>query len=104
MVPPTSGAAIGGREESIRVGGEAAIGDAQAAELGLTRVPLGYWTQAQSGLTGSPRFPRMKILILSRNAQLYSTSALLTAAEKRGHEVRVLDYLRCHMSITARKP
>ena len=46
----------------------------------------------------------MKILVLSRNAQLYSTSALVNAAEARGHEVRVVDYLRCYMNITARNP
>jgi len=46
----------------------------------------------------------MKILILSRNAALYSTDALVKAAEKRGHEVRVVDYLRCYMNITSRKP
>lgn len=46
----------------------------------------------------------MKILILSRNAQLYSTDALVRAAEARGHDVRVVDYLRCYMNITSRKP
>jgi ribosomal protein S6--L-glutamate ligase len=46
----------------------------------------------------------MKIIILSRNAQLYSTDALVRAAQKRGHEVRVIDYLRCYMNITSRKP
>ena len=46
----------------------------------------------------------MKILILSRNPKLYSTAALLHAAENRGHEVRVVDYLRCYMNITSRKP
>ena len=46
----------------------------------------------------------MKILILSRNAALYSTAALVKAAESRGHEVRVVDYLRCYMNITSRKP
>ena len=46
----------------------------------------------------------MKILILSRNAALYSTDALVKAAESRGHEVRVVDYLRCYMNITSRKP
>jgi len=46
----------------------------------------------------------MKILILSRNAKLYSTSALFHAAESRGHEVRVVDYLRCYMNITSRNP
>jgi ribosomal protein S6--L-glutamate ligase len=46
----------------------------------------------------------MKIAILSRSSSLYSTSRLREAAAKRGHEVRVVDYLRCYMDITARKP
>ena len=53
---------------------------------------------------GCDEFPRMKILILSRNAQLYSTDALVNAATSRGHEVRVVDYLRGYMNITSRKP
>ncbi len=46
----------------------------------------------------------MKILVLSRNAKLYSTEALVNAATSRGHEVQVVDYLRCYMNITSRKP
>ena len=46
----------------------------------------------------------MKIAILSRNAKLYSTRRLIEAAESRGHEVRVLDVLRCYMNITSRRP
>jgi ribosomal protein S6--L-glutamate ligase len=46
----------------------------------------------------------MKIAILSRDASLYSTNRLKEAGEKRGHEVRVIDYLRCYMNITSRKP
>ncbi|MBW3662565.1 MAG: 30S ribosomal protein S6--L-glutamate ligase [Actinobacteria bacterium] len=46
----------------------------------------------------------MRILILSRNAGLYSTSRLRQAAEERGHEVRVIDYLRCYMDITSHRP
>ncbi len=46
----------------------------------------------------------MKILILSRNPELYSTSALVSAAESRGHQVQVVDYLRCYMNITSSKP
>lgn len=41
----------------------------------------------------------MKIAILSRNKNLYSTSRLVEAAEKAGHEVTVIDYLRCYMNI-----
>ncbi|WP_297810144.1 30S ribosomal protein S6--L-glutamate ligase [uncultured Methylophaga sp.] len=46
----------------------------------------------------------MKIAILSRNAKLYSTRRLIEAAEARGHEVHVLDVLRCYMNITSLKP
>ena len=46
----------------------------------------------------------MKIAILSRGATLYSTARLKEAAISRGHEVAVVDYLRCYMDITARRP
>lgn len=46
----------------------------------------------------------MKIAILSRGANLYSTARLKEAAVERGHEVTVVDYLRCYMDITARRP
>ncbi|MGA7227738.1 MAG: 30S ribosomal protein S6--L-glutamate ligase [Acidimicrobiia bacterium] len=46
----------------------------------------------------------MKIAILSRNSGLYSTKRLKQAAVDRGHDVTVVDYLRCYMDITARKP
>lgn len=41
----------------------------------------------------------MKIAVLSRNANLYSTSRLIEAIEKRGHEAVVIDHLKC--SVTA---
>lgn len=46
----------------------------------------------------------MRIALLSRNANLYSTTRLKEAAEERGHEVRVIDYLRCVMDITSHRP
>jgi ribosomal protein S6--L-glutamate ligase len=46
----------------------------------------------------------MKIVILSRNPKLYSTRRLIESAEQRGHEVRVLDVLRCYMNITSMRP
>jgi len=46
----------------------------------------------------------MKIAILSRNKKLYSTRRLIEAAEARGHEVRVLDVLKCYMNITSMRP
>ena len=46
----------------------------------------------------------MKLAILSRNQKLYSTRRLMEAAEQRGHEVRVLDVLRCYMNITSHRP
>ncbi len=46
----------------------------------------------------------MKIAILSRSSSLYSTKRLKAAALERGHQVAVVDYLRCYMDITARRP
>lgn len=46
----------------------------------------------------------MKIAILSQNPNLYSTRRLREAGEERGHDMRVIDYLRCYMNITSKKP
>ncbi len=46
----------------------------------------------------------MKIGILSLNPRLYSTSSLVNAAKASGHEVRVIDYLKCHISIASSSP
>jgi ribosomal protein S6--L-glutamate ligase len=45
----------------------------------------------------------MRIAILSRRPELYSTRALVAAGEKRGHEVRVLDTLQFDLCIQRRK-
>lgn len=41
----------------------------------------------------------MNIVILSRNAALYSTNSLVNAATKRGHSVRVVDHMLCDLVI-----
>jgi ribosomal protein S6--L-glutamate ligase len=46
----------------------------------------------------------MKIAILSRSSSLYSTKRLLEAGRARGHEVVVIDTLKCYMEITSIKP
>lgn len=46
----------------------------------------------------------MKIALLSRNKHLYSSRRLIEAAEERGHEIHVLDALRCYMNIASHKP
>lgn len=46
----------------------------------------------------------MKIAVLSRSSGLYSTNRLKDAALERGHDVAIVDYLRCYMDITARQP
>lgn len=45
----------------------------------------------------------MKIGILSRKASLYSTSRLREAAEERGHDVSVIDFLRCSLGLAGKK-
>ncbi|MDB9314070.1 30S ribosomal protein S6--L-glutamate ligase [Spirulina sp. CS-785/01] len=46
----------------------------------------------------------MKIAILSQDSSLYSTKRLKEAGEKLGHDMRVINYLRCYMNITSHKP
>lgn len=46
----------------------------------------------------------MRIAILSRNSNLYSTRRLKEAAEALGHQVDVVDTLLCYMDITSSKP
>jgi ribosomal protein S6--L-glutamate ligase len=46
----------------------------------------------------------MKIGILSRSRRLYSTRRLMEAAEEHGHEVRVINPVRCYMNIASFKP
>jgi ribosomal protein S6--L-glutamate ligase len=46
----------------------------------------------------------MKIIILSRNAHLYSTKRLVEAAKKRKHEVEIIDPLMCDIIIEKKNP
>lgn len=41
----------------------------------------------------------MRVYILSRGANLYSTKRLIEAGEQRGWEIRVIDYLKCTIEI-----
>ena len=46
----------------------------------------------------------MKIAVLSRSPNIHSTKRLVEAARDRGHEVRVVDHVRCFMDITSDRP
>ncbi len=46
----------------------------------------------------------MKLALLCRNERLYSHKRLVEAAEKRGHEIDVIDHLRCYINITSNRP
>lgn len=46
----------------------------------------------------------MKLAVLSRSTKLYSTKRLIEAAKVRGHEIKVLDHLRCFMDISVDQP
>ena len=46
----------------------------------------------------------MKIAMLARNANLYSHRRLKEAAEARGHQLDIIDTLRCYMNIASRRP
>jgi ribosomal protein S6--L-glutamate ligase len=46
----------------------------------------------------------MRIAVLARKATLYSHRRLVEAGQKRGHEMRVINTLRCYMNITSLRP
>jgi ribosomal protein S6--L-glutamate ligase len=46
----------------------------------------------------------MKIAILSQDPSLYSTKRLKEAGDQQGHDMRVINYLRCYMNITSHRP
>ena len=46
----------------------------------------------------------MKIAVLSRNPNLYSTRRLVEAGVSRGHGAGVVDTLRAYMNIASHKP
>ncbi|MHA3979713.1 30S ribosomal protein S6--L-glutamate ligase [Halovulum sp. GXIMD14794] len=46
----------------------------------------------------------MKIALMCRNAELYSHRRLIEAAEARGHEIRVINHMRCYIDIASARP
>jgi len=46
----------------------------------------------------------MKIAILSKNPKLYSTSRLVEAGKKRGHDMMVVDHSKCDIIIEKKNP
>ncbi|MEO5339075.1 MAG: 30S ribosomal protein S6--L-glutamate ligase [Magnetococcus sp. MYC-9] len=46
----------------------------------------------------------MKIVLLARNPTLYSHKRLVEAAEKRGHQIQVINTLLVYMNITSNRP
>ncbi|MCC6251102.1 MAG: 30S ribosomal protein S6--L-glutamate ligase [Bacteroidia bacterium] len=46
----------------------------------------------------------MKIAVLSRNPSLYSTKRLIEAGQQRGHNMIILDHLKCVLIIEQGKP
>jgi ribosomal protein S6--L-glutamate ligase len=46
----------------------------------------------------------MKLVILARNPKLYSHRRLVEAAEARGHEIEIVNTLRCYMNVTSHRP
>lgn len=46
----------------------------------------------------------MKIVMLARNPNLYTHKRLKETAEKRGHQLDIVDTLRCYMNIASHRP
>jgi ribosomal protein S6--L-glutamate ligase len=47
---------------------------------------------------------KMKIVILSQDASLYSTRRIIEAGEKKGHEMLVVNHTKCDLVIEKKKP
>jgi ribosomal protein S6--L-glutamate ligase len=54
--------------------------------------------------TPSPRNGRKRIVVLSRNAKLYSTSRFVEAGKAHGHSVRIVDTLACSLVVERGRP
>ena len=50
------------------------------------------------------KMQKLRIVILSRNSELYSTKRLVAAGEARGHEMFVVDHGKCDLLIEKKKP
>ena len=46
----------------------------------------------------------MKLALMCRNADLYSHKRIVEAAKERGHDIDVVDHLRCYINITSHRP
>jgi ribosomal protein S6--L-glutamate ligase len=46
----------------------------------------------------------MKFAMLARNAELYSHQRIVAAARERGHEIDIVDTLKCYMNIASHRP
>ena len=46
----------------------------------------------------------MKIAMMARNPSLYSHQRLVEAAESRGHEIDIVNTIKCYMNITSHRP
>jgi len=46
----------------------------------------------------------MKLALMCRNADLYSHRRIVETAEQRGHEIDVINHLRCYVNITSHRP
>jgi ribosomal protein S6--L-glutamate ligase len=46
----------------------------------------------------------MRIVVLARKPNLYSHKRLVEAGQARGHQVRIINTLRCYMNITSLRP
>ena len=91
----------GNQEEERRDQRSAASADRPSARLRPDASAV--WLTADQ-LIADPTEQSMRIAILSRRPSLYSTQRLKEAGEQRGHEMTVVDYLRCYMDITSHRP
>ncbi len=72
--------------------------------LTIDSVILKPWLGSGRALSSADNVNPMRIVILSRNVSLYSTSRLTRAARARGHEVAVIDPLELQLVVADSSP
>ncbi|MFQ6552923.1 30S ribosomal protein S6--L-glutamate ligase [Aestuariibius insulae] len=65
---------------------------------------LSYDVYSSSRIKAAAPRRALRIAVLSREVGNYSTTRLVAEGEKHGHEVEVIDTLRCYMAINAMAP
>src|SRR5688572_7623721 len=102
--PGTDGAADAYRPRGAGGAGTGRRGKVLAVRTAALAVGPAPFRPAAQGAAPEVRRAALRICMLARNAGLYSHRRICEAAKARGHEIQVVNTLRCYMNITSHRP